>query len=102
MTEPFRVSDSTIETAARAGYEYDGDFDAPWPDAGERMRDGYRDGMRVAFAAVLPSLVAEIREQIAGEIEADALFQETAVGFDLGQYATGMRRAAFLARGDAG
>jgi hypothetical protein len=50
----------------RERYEYEGDFDE-WPDAGETcgIAGDTVDGMRVAFAAVLPSLVAEIREQIA-------------------------------------
>jgi hypothetical protein len=70
----FRVSDSTIETAAAALFERLHNV-APefvtWAEneVSEEERDAYRSEARAALSAALPSLVAEIREQIAGEIE---------------------------------
>jgi hypothetical protein len=102
MSGGFRVSDSTIETAAKAFWVgWDLDEEAP------EDRQQCLDDMRRTLAAVLPSLVAEIREQIASEIEAVPLQRRPRTpgsmltSTDL--TARQMRDAAArVARGDAG
>jgi hypothetical protein len=106
MSGGFRVSDSTIETAVRAmhdayetaatanGWETNPASRKPWADVPEANKAT----MRAALAAVLPSLVAEIREQIAGEIET----QNPMEGQYAPQWNRGLRWAAGVARGDAG
>jgi hypothetical protein len=71
MSGGFRVSDSTIETAARALWDLDFDdyktaSGKPWEAVDQAV---YHSAVSLILAAALPSLVAEIREQIASEIE---------------------------------
>jgi hypothetical protein len=112
MSGGFRVSDSTIETAAAALFERLHNV-APefvtWAETevSEEERDAYRSEARAALSAALPSLVVEIREQIAGEIEAVPLQRRPRTpgsmltSTDL--TARQMRDAAArVARGDAG
>jgi hypothetical protein len=91
MSGGFRVSDSTIETALAAAqgtreYRAGEAFDVPG-DAVELFT-------RAVLAAAVPSLVAEIREQVAGEIRREA--EAETVHYEAFQ------RAARVARGDAG
>jgi hypothetical protein len=85
MSGGFRVSDSTIETAARAAFEHDYRvMGREW--LADRPPERYhQEIVRKALEAALPSLVAEIREQIASEIETVAAFP----GDDI--YAEGVR-----------
>jgi hypothetical protein len=111
MSSGFRVSDSTIETAAAGmhdayenaatanGWETNPASRKPWADVPEANKAT----MRAALAAALPSLVAEIREQIASKIDNHGRAWCTDYGRGCHHSICNARRAdARVARGDAG
>jgi len=85
------MHDAYEAAAERHGWSTQARSRKPWADVPEANKAT----MREAVAAVLPV----VRQQIADEIESDLKQQEEMSMVNLGQYASGMLRAARVVRG---